>query len=1214
MVKNAAWSDHPVDRFILAKLEERGLEPASPSDKRTLIRRLAFALSGLPPTPEETRAFLQDTAATAYERLVDRLLASPRFGERWARHWMDLMRFAETHGSEGDPEVPQAWRYRDYLIRAFNADVPYDQLIREHLAGDLLRQPRWNQEEGFNESILGTAHLRLVEHGFQPVDTLDDQMKVIENQIDVLGKAFQGLTIACARCHDHKFDPISQRDFYALYGIFASCRPALVTVDAPERLRAHRLELGRLKHEIKAGLVQAWTHAAAELAARLLRTLPASTGGPVPTPEDEMKERITALERRLVQAEEAAVRNLLRAGATPASHREVPLPMAMWTFEGSATDLLGEMHGELRGGASLKHGRLVLNGQGAFVRTAPLRRELREKTLEVWLTLASREQRGGGALSVQTQEGGVFDAIVFGEKEPGKWTAGSDGFRRTQVVNGPAETASATQLVHLAIVFRADSSIAIYRNGTPYGSPYTPAGEQATLRTFPARSSHLLLGLRHTSVGNGFLAGEIDEARLYDRALSGEQVKASFAAGTTSFTPDELAKSITQDERAEQVRLRDELELLRAEFKTRFPHYPAKEKAHERLAAALAQAANDNNHPLHLWANLREKSGDEFVQAWQSLAKYWQDELPLRRRYNSEKFRPGWDLTAGDDARWFKYGVNPTETVARAGEFAIEPEGERIVTGLYPAGVYSHLLSQKHNGVLTSPRFKVESDNISIRALGGKGARVRLIVDNYPLGSGGIFPQAGLTNDAPSWIRLDTAYRKDSWAYLEFAPAEEVVSRDRPAPGSGGRSYFGAQRVVFHDGKEAPKEETIAARELLRGDPPGSAEELAERVSRRLVEAVTAWATGQLSEDQRAWLDPFIRSGLLPNTTNELERLAPLVADYRQLESELPAPRRAPGVFETAAYDAPLLARGDHTKPNEPVPRRYLEVVRSSPYQTRLSGRQELALDLASPDNPLTARVMVNRVWQHLFGRGLVATVDNFGRLGDKPTHPELLDFLAARFVDQGWSIKQLIRFLITSETFRLASDAPASAQELDPANELLSHMGVRRLEAEAIRDSLLAVSGRLDATMFGPGVDALAAPADQKRRSLYLTIRRNSLSPFLDVFDAPKPFTTLGRRDTTNVPAQSLALLNDPFVTEVALHWAHALLARGGSARTRVREMFEGALGRPPTKTEVDSSLAYLADLAREHNAAEGGLSNENVWRDYAQALFNFKEFIYIR
>lgn len=146
-VKNQAWSEHPVDLFVLAKLEEHGLQPAARADKRTLLRRATFALTGLPPTPDEIQTFLVDDSPQAFEAVIDQLLDSPRFGERWARHWMDLVRYCESHGSQGDPELPNAYQYRDYLIRAFNADVPYDQLVREHLAGDLLPQPRWNIDD-----------------------------------------------------------------------------------------------------------------------------------------------------------------------------------------------------------------------------------------------------------------------------------------------------------------------------------------------------------------------------------------------------------------------------------------------------------------------------------------------------------------------------------------------------------------------------------------------------------------------------------------------------------------------------------------------------------------------------------------------------------------------------------------------------------------------------------------------------------------------------------------------------------------------------------------------------------------------------------------------------------------------------------------------------------------------------------------------------------
>src|SRR4029078_10183806 len=159
-VKDAGWSAHPVDGSLLAGREGAGLEPAPPADRRTLIRRLSLVLTGLPPTPEEVEAFVQNAKPPAAAELVDRLLALPHFGERWARHWLDVVRFSETHGNEWNYEVHHAWRYRDYLVRAFNADVPFDQLVREHIAGDLLPSPRRNKSDGFNESVIGTGFYR----------------------------------------------------------------------------------------------------------------------------------------------------------------------------------------------------------------------------------------------------------------------------------------------------------------------------------------------------------------------------------------------------------------------------------------------------------------------------------------------------------------------------------------------------------------------------------------------------------------------------------------------------------------------------------------------------------------------------------------------------------------------------------------------------------------------------------------------------------------------------------------------------------------------------------------------------------------------------------------------------------------------------------------------------------------------------------------------
>src|SRR5207237_991724 len=182
--------------------EAKGLSPAPPADKRTLLRRVTFDLIGLPPTPAEIDAYLRDDSPRAFERVVDRLLASPHYGERWGRHWLDLVRFAETHGHEFDFPIPEAYRYRDYVIRAFNADVPYDQFVREHVAGDLLPKPRRHPTDGFNESVIGSGFWFLGEEVHSPVDVRQAQADRFDNRIDVLTKTFVGLTVACARCHD----------------------------------------------------------------------------------------------------------------------------------------------------------------------------------------------------------------------------------------------------------------------------------------------------------------------------------------------------------------------------------------------------------------------------------------------------------------------------------------------------------------------------------------------------------------------------------------------------------------------------------------------------------------------------------------------------------------------------------------------------------------------------------------------------------------------------------------------------------------------------------------------------------------------------------------------------------------------------------------------------------------------------------------------------
>ena len=950
-VTDGASVANEIDAFVLAKLEQKGLRPAPQASRRTLIRRLSFDLTGLPPRPEAVEAFVSSTSPDAYAELVEGLIDSKRFGEHWARHWMDWVRYCESHGSQGDFELPLAWRYRDYLIRAFNADVPYDQMLREYLAGDLLENPRISSADGVNESMLGPGNLRMVEYGYLPVDALDDQVKVVDNQIDVLSKAFQGLTVSCARCHDHKFDPITQKDFYAIYGILASSRPGLVTVDSSARLASGRDRLEDLRGRIQTGIASAW-HQESALLAPLL-----------------------------AQADEE------------------------------------------------------LNKQ------------------------------------------------VDPEAEP----------------------------------------------------------------------------------------------------KDGEESDSRFRA----------------------------------------------------LVEHLAREDLPENDPLRAWLELRKPSERRFAERWEDLRTKWQTRADEAREFNESTFRPAWDLTEAEESRtWYPIGPGVPAAPSAAGEFRIEAHGDRIVRTILPAGLHTGLDSQKYGGILGSPRFRISSDYISLRVSGGNFASAKVIIENYPIGDGGIHPAEDLTGGKAGWVRFGTAYRKGQMAHIEL---QTLGDRSRPfrdrkrepdrVAKKDGRSNFSLSEVVFHNEKETPRSQHKAMLHLLGDNPPATLRDFERMFDEKVRDAATAWDDGTLHAGQAAFLDSLVRPGLLPTSLDELPEAHDLVAEYRTIEDKMPVPRRAPGVLPGTSFDQPLFVKGDHNSPSDPVERRYLEFLGGNPFHTSGSGRVELAEAIATETNPLTARVAVNRLWHYLFGRGIVSTVDNFGTTGDRPSHPELLDFLAAQFVDTGWSIKGMIRLIVSSNAYRMSTESSAKALALDPENRLLQHQSVRRLSAESIRDAILETSGDLDQSMYGPSINVYyvgktegggtKGPLDgERRRSVYQAVKRNAQNPFLEVFDAPKPSTTRGRRDVTNIPAQSLAMLNDPFVVGQASRWANRTLADGAiSPRDRAVRMFRRATGHSPDTREIDLLMTSLAAFAEQRELAPTEwLGSQSLWKDFAQSLFNLKQFIYLR
>mgnify|MGYP000050080371 CR=1 FL=1 len=775
---------NPIDAFVLARLQAVGLNLAPEADKATLLRRVYFDLIGLPPSPEELDAFLKDSHPDAYDRVVDRLLASPHYGERWARHWLDLVRYAETYGHEFDFDIPDAWRYRDYVIRAFNADLPYDRFLREQIAGDLLDDPRYDPQTGSNESLLATAFWWLGDAVHSPVDSRMDFADRIDNQIDVFGKAILGLTLGCARCHDHKFDPIPSRDYYALFGILASSRFHYGDIGDPRPLE------------------------------RLLNDLTAVR------PPDRLQEHSVS------SAAE-------RSGETIPP----PRPGSAWRMRSKAWEHFG----------------------------------------------ADWRQR--------------WDAIGLGLRPVG-------------------------------------------------GEGFPHSGREAEALSAALRSPTFIIEHRYLVLR---VAGRQAQARLI---LNG-------------------------------------LQLIR-----------------DPIYGGLAK---------------RIDHGEEF--------------------------------------RWLVFDLH-----------------------LWP----------------------------------GQPAYVELL------------------DNGPGYFAI-----REAW-FADTPPAAETGER------------------------------------VLR--PPSAALEK----------------------------DPHRR------------RCLELLEAACRNRPRAPVMRDGPGGNER------LFIRGNPRQLGPEVPRGFLSLFPAPPVTSSGSGRRELADAVLGPARPLVARVFVNRLWQHHFGRGLVATPDDFGAHGEAPTHPELLDWLAEQFIASGWSIKHMHRLIVRSRTYRQASQVPAAQAELarrvDPNNHLLHRQNLRRLEAEILRDAVLAVSGRLDRRLGGPPVLPYlseqqvgrgrppSGPLDgQGRRSIYLAVRRNFLPALFTAFDYPPPFTTVGRRSVSNVPTQALVLWNNPFFREQARYWAerlhreqpHALLEQ------RLQQMYLAAFARRPTPEEVQAARYFLQQFPPSESLT--------AWTELAHVLFNSKEFLFI-
>jgi hypothetical protein len=332
------------------------------------------------------------------------------------------------------------------------------------------------------------------------------------------------------------------------------------------------------------------------------------------------------------------------------------------------------------------------------------------------------------------------------------------------------------------------------------------------------------------------------------------------------------------------------------------------------------------------------------------------------------------------------------------------------------------------------------------------------------------------------------------------------------------------------------------------------------------------------------------------------------------------------GVTEGSPHDARIQKRGEPTTPGDEVPRRFLQVLGGAPVpRDSGSGRLALAGWLASADNPLTARVMVNRIWQHHFGRGLVATENDFGTRGQRPSHPELLDHLAHRFMTSGWSVKAMHRAIMLSNAYRMSGSGAPSADSIDPDNALLSRFPRRRLDAEEIRDAMLAVAGTLDLSPAGPHPfppveswgftqhNPFSAVYDSRHRSVYLMTQRLARHPYLALFDGPDTNSSTARRGATTVPTQALFFMNSPFVHEQAASLTRRLLAAGADDPARLRLAFELTLARPPSPEDGEDALAFLAAERADAPGVPASGLDLHAWSALARTLLARNEFLFL-
>jgi len=978
--QNHLAARNPVDAFVIAALPG-GLTPSREADRTTLIRRVTVDLIGLPPSPDDVAEFVSDAHPDAYERLIDRLLASPHFGERWGRHWLDVVRFAESDGFETNQPRPNAWPYRDYVIRAFNEDKPYQQFIQEQLAGDVLSV---NEATGF---IVGGAWDRVKSP--DPGLTAQQRADELHDMVSTAGSAFLGLTVGCARCHNHKFDPISQTDYYAMKAIFAGVQHGDRPIKPPD-FQQREQQIAAVKDELSK----------IESALRAFEPLAFVGSGRTPQTlllDDDSLEQTTPTQTSVTQLAP-------RIGLEP--HRG-------GTARGQASD-----PGDARHFPNLG------------------------RNYSYWNKVPGRD-----VFAWNPRVAGAFHVWI-------SWGCGWN-----------THAADARYLLDL------DGDL-------------TTRNDQREI-------------------------AQVDQRKFADGAGGNDQQplwSGFFDLGVHEFTTS--TKLILRGGETDAYVTADMLCLQEAQRGE-----PTQSPARTVLGNSLPRLRSS-----------------------------------VHRKANTERFRP---ITA----KYLRFIVEQTNN----GSQPCLDELEVFTTGTVTKNVARDAIATSSSNL---PGYEIH--------------QLKHVND-------------GRYGNGASWISNEAGR---GWIQLEFAAPVEI------------------DRVLWSRDRLENGQFTDRIPTRYRIEAGLSAE----------VMFVVATSDDRLPTERNLTSIPT-RIGLAEHEQLEANQLAQRQISLESTLRRLTEMRQVYAGRFVSPEPTFRFHRGDPLQPKEPVAPAGLASFGSefklpldAPETTR---RLQLAQWMTDSGHPLTARVFANRLWQFHFGQGLVTTPSDFGRNGAKPSHPQLLDWLASELsspaTTAGASPKRIHRLMLNSATYRQDGAARAEGMQADAGSRMLWRFPPRRLEAEPLRDAILAVSGNLDDRMGGPGFDLFEPNTNyvkvynsrqefgpsEWRRMVYQSKPRMQLDDTFGQFDCPDAGQITPKRTSSITALQALNLLNSAFIVQQSNLFA-GRLRREASADTngQVRRAFQLTFLRDPTADEQAASVEFI----QAH-----GLSA------FCRAMLNANEFLFV-